>query len=87
MSKANDTGTLTTVGEVIDVLGTTRLMRLAGARKANTVSMWKMHGRMPARTYLVIYAELLRRGLDAPPALWGMLDGREPPPAKKVSRR
>lgn len=66
---------LKTVGDVIDILGTQRLMQLAQARAPNTVAMWKMEGRFPARTYVVICAELLRRGLEAPPALWGMVDG------------
>jgi hypothetical protein len=69
---------LTTVAKVFDALGGAReIVALTGAKRT-AVYNWRINGRFPARTYVAIKGELLRRGLTAPIKLWGMLD-REPP--------
>lgn len=66
---------LTSVNAVIDALGgTTVVASLFGFRRPTPVSNWRVRGSFPSDKYLVMQAELNRRGLTAPPWLWGMAE-------------
>jgi hypothetical protein len=39
----------------------------------SAVSNWKRLGRFPSHTFVKLSGQLKRRGLDAPPVLWGMM--------------
>ncbi len=66
---------LTSASEVIDALGgTTATSRLTGRKGLTPVSNWRVTGRLPADTFLVLKAELQARGYTAPPALWGIVE-------------
>lgn len=64
---------LTSVDAVIDALGGTgATASLLGYRSNSPVSNWRARGRLPADKFLVMQDELKRRGLIAPPTLWGI---------------
>jgi hypothetical protein len=63
------------VAEIIAQLGgPTKLARLIGV-VPSAASNWLRSGRLPARTYLELAEQLHKKGLEAPPALWGMKGG------------
>ena len=65
---------LTTVDEVIDALdGTSETAKLVG-RNSQAVSNWRARKQIPAETFVVLSAELRRRGLTAEASLWGMVE-------------
>ena len=63
---------VTTVKEVIDVLGgPTAVARMTG-RKPQHVVNWRATGRFPATTFLSLSKALQGYGKTAPTELWGM---------------
>lgn len=68
---------LQTAGEVIDALGGTAATARLTGRKVQHVSNWRAAGRLPAKTFLVLQAELRERELSAPPSLWGIHEAAE----------
>lgn len=67
--------TLKTVPQVLDALGgNLAVRRLLDLEGPNVVANWRWRERLPPRTYLPLSDALRRRGLKAPPKLWG-LDG------------
>ncbi len=65
---------LQTAGDVIDELGGTAATARLTGRKDQHVSNWRKAGKLPAKTFLVLKAELSVRGVDAPSMLWGIKD-------------
>ena len=62
---------LTTVPEVLDVLGgITAVADLTGTKRS-AVSMWRTLNKFPANRYLLMVRVLEQRGYTAPPSLWG----------------
>jgi hypothetical protein len=70
---------LTTVDEVIDALGGTKRAALLSGADPRAVSNWRRYGRLPSKLFVLHLSELAKGGLDAPPALWGQVEG---PPAE-----
>lgn len=65
---------LQTAGDVIDELGGTGATARLTGRKDQHVSNWRAAGKLPAKTFLILKAELNARGVDAPSSLWGIKD-------------
>lgn len=63
---------LQTAGDVIDKLGGTAATARLTGRKDQHVSNWRAAGKLPAKTFLILKAELRARGVDAPARLWGI---------------
>ena len=62
-----------TPSEIIDALGgNSKLAPLVGL-KPNAIGNWRVKG-IPARYYLRLSELLSKRGLTAPPKVFGMLD-------------
>jgi hypothetical protein len=60
------------VGLVISTLGgNSRVAEICHA-DPKAVSNWKVSGKFPAATYVLIQRHLTKMGLTAPDALWGM---------------
>lgn len=62
--------TLTSVPDVINVLGGMPAVADLTGRKSNVVWNWKDRKAFPANTYAVMKAALHARGVDAPDSLW-----------------
>jgi hypothetical protein len=71
---------LQSTSAIIDELGGTAEVARLTSTTYKAVGNWKSFDRFPANTYLIIQAELSRRGKSAPDRLWAM---REPAPAKR----
>ena len=71
---------LQSTSEVIDQLGGTAEVARLTSTTSKAVSNWRAFERFPANTYLIIQAELAKRGKSAPDQLWTM---REPPTVKR----
>lgn len=82
---ASEISQLETVDHVIDALGgVSSVCELIGARKKRSwqrVDNWRLRGRFPSDTYVVLTDALKARQFSAPARLWGMLD----PPAPDES--
>jgi hypothetical protein len=65
--------TLHTTKEVIAALGGNLAVAALTGRTNKASWNWGRFTTFPANTYLVMNAELARRGFDASPALWRML--------------
>jgi hypothetical protein len=63
--------TLTTVREVLAIVGEDRARKIAGAKARTAPGTWAWRRKFPADTYLAFAAELKRLGYTAPPSLWG----------------
>jgi hypothetical protein len=70
--------------EVIEQLGGTAEVARLTSTTSKAVSNWRVFDRFPANTYLLIQAELARRGKSAPDHLWSM---REPPAVTRKRER
>jgi hypothetical protein len=69
---------LTSVDDVIDALGGNgAVASMLGLIGSNRVSNWRARGSLPADKFLLMQAELQRRGLRAPPSLWGIASPNE----------
>lgn len=69
---------LTTASAVVDALGgTVATATLLGYVNPHAVSNWRARGTLPADKYLVMQAELAKRGKTAPPSLWGIAEPTE----------
>lgn len=70
---------LTSVDDIIDTLGGTfAVARIAALGiTPQGVSNWRKRGRLPAEKYLVMTAELRRRGYTAPAAIFGIPEAAE----------
>jgi hypothetical protein len=65
---------LTTVEEVLDVLGTTAEINALSEREApQTVSNWRIRQKLPADLYARHTARLASLGFSADPEIWGQL--------------
>ena len=68
-----------TVDDVIDALGgNLKASKLLGV-KYNSITNWKMFGRFPSDTYVLVQDQLMQRGQVAPDELWRMR-----PPKRKA---
>jgi hypothetical protein len=65
---------LSTASDVIDECGGTGATADLTQRPIQSVSNWRAANKLPAATFIVITAELKRRGKTAPPSLWGMVE-------------
>lgn len=63
---------LTSTKQVVDELGGLSAVAALTGSKYKTVWMWQSSGAFPAKTFLVLTAELRKRGKSAPASLWGM---------------
>ncbi len=63
---------LTTTEEVVHALGGTRAVAELTGRKYTAAAHWAKFDTFPSNTFLVISAELERRGFSAPASLWNM---------------
>lgn len=64
---------LKTVAEVIEKCGgLTAVARLTGRKDLRSAWNWKVNGRFPPNTFLVLTNALMERNYTAPPALWGI---------------
>jgi len=75
---------LPSVGLVITTLGGNSRVAEVTHSDPKAVSNWKVNGKFPAATYVVIQRHLNKMGLTAPDSLWGM---RGSPGRKKKARR
>jgi hypothetical protein len=75
---------LQSTSEVVDELGGTAEVARLTSTTYKAVSNWRSFDRFPANTYLIIQAELSKRGKSAPDSLWAM---REPPAVKRKRER
>jgi hypothetical protein len=66
---------ITDTSEIIDMLGGNRAVAALTSSSHKAVSNWRAAGVFPSNTFLVLKAELTRRGMSAPDHLWSM---REP---------
>ena len=64
--------TLSTTDEVIDALGGNVVVAAITETSSSAISNWRAAGKFPARTYLLLKAELKARNLVAPDYLWAM---------------
>lgn len=63
---------LSTAAEIIEKLGGINTVGALTNSDYKAVWNWKAGNWFPARTYVVLDAELRKRGLIAPASLWGM---------------
>ncbi len=63
---------LTTTEKVMHALGGTRAVAELTGRKYQAAAHWNNFKAFPANTFLVLSAELERRGFRAPASLWNM---------------
>ena len=68
---------LETISEVFEALGGNAGVIAITGNKPTAVSNWKVVGRFPAKSYLVLQAALKAVGKTAPAALWGMETAKE----------
>jgi DNA-binding transcriptional regulator YdaS (Cro superfamily) len=68
---------LQSVSAVIDALGGPSALALRVGLTQQAVSQWRARDSIPADKYLLLQAELKRRGLTAPPSLWGIAEPNE----------
>jgi hypothetical protein len=71
------------VSDIIDLLGGNTSVAHLTSRSSNAVSNWRTFGKFPAQTFLLIKAELKRRGASAPDSLWAMQEPRRDAPVKR----
>ena len=62
---------LDSAAAVIDALGGNISVAEIAEAKPNAVNMWRQNG-LPANSFVVLSAELAKRGLRARISLWGM---------------
>jgi hypothetical protein len=67
-----DHAPLQTASEVIDACGGPKAVATLTNSSIQAVCNWRGTGRLAPRTFLVLSAELERRGVSANPSLWGM---------------
>jgi hypothetical protein len=60
--------------EVIEALGGTKAVAEMTGRTYNAAANWRVFNRFPANTFVLMQTELVKRGLSAPVALWGMAE-------------
>lgn len=63
---------LVTTGEVIAELGGIGAVARLMGRQYDAVWVWRKSNKFPANTFVAMRDELVKRGFDAPPSLWGM---------------
>jgi hypothetical protein len=67
---------LHSVPEILKALGgVTKVAALMGA-SYQRVHNWKVFGRLPPKTYIILQRALSDRGLAAPSSLWGIPERR-----------
>jgi hypothetical protein len=74
---------ISTAAEIIERLGGINTVGALTNADYKAVWNWKAYNKFPARTYVVLDAELRKRGLIAPAALWGMEETEFPTSVKK----
>ena len=47
--------------------------QLTSRKDSGVVWNWRASGRLPPNTFFILTSELEKRGLSAPPAIWGMV--------------
>ena len=75
---------LQSTSEIIDELGGPNEVARLTSTTYKAVGNWKSFDRFPANTYIIIQAELSRRGKTAPDHLWSM---RMPPAVRRKRER
>jgi DNA-binding transcriptional regulator YdaS (Cro superfamily) len=68
---------ITSVAEVVDVLGGPHAASRLLGTSPQVISNWKRRRSLPPDRYLVMLAALNARGLTAPPSLWGIAEPNE----------
>ena len=66
-----------TTSAVIDCLGGIKAVAALTGRKYTAVHNWTTREAFPPDTYLLMKAELEKRGHRVPPALWRMVEAAE----------
>lgn len=72
---------LTEVGAVVDKLGGSTATAYLTGRRVQHVSNWRAAKRFPPDTFLIMRAELAKRGCTAPPSLWSIREPDDDPVA------
>ena len=67
---------LKTAGEVLEVIGVDRAMKLARAKSVTAPGTWRWRNRFTPRSFLAFQIELSNMGYSAPAALWGQFEHR-----------
>lgn len=65
---------LSSTSEVIDALGGIAPVAAITGRKYGAAAQWPHFQSFPSNTYIVMTEALKAKGLQAPPALWGMTE-------------
>ena len=63
---------ISNAGEVIDALGGYKRIATIFGVVLSAPYNWRTRGRFPPKTFVVFTRELSKRGMVAPPTLWGM---------------
>jgi hypothetical protein len=65
-----------TTVDVIEFLGGNAAVGEITGTKPKSVWAWRKFDNFPPKTYLIMKAALAARGVEAPPALWGMTEAQ-----------
>ena len=67
---------LETVSEIVHELGRDTIIEMTGVTSSQ-INKWGFDSKIPAKFYVVMIDELIKRGYTAHPQLWGQVDARK----------